>query len=373
MAKNEAHEAPGNYVSEWFGHRVYPIVVSTPKSLADQRNERCPFLSLATGTDRGCIKSDASKGVCTINSPSNRVRQDWLVCPYRALNPDLVSSAVKRLFNLPSTASPRILPAVNLGKPDERADITRRLSASELVFIYFDAKLGGELSIPQTARSPEFSFDVTIVELVEAGGIPHIGAFGILEIQTVDFHGSYRAAVRNLREGLRMHGGRFGRTLRGYQHWLAEGVEGPNIANVFKRTFYQMMFKFQLGQHERCAGCVLAIPQSVWDSWQKHLGAPELTPERDGSFSLLAPDHRPAGRFPAWIFVFDTVPRDELTPSPISLKKVIGTDAPSMSYWALEAAPKAALSNISSEAGLLAALARRFKPIWPELADTVTL
>ena len=365
--------APGNFVSEWFGHRVYPIVVSTPKSLADQRSERCPFLSYATGTDRRCIKSDASKGVCTINSPSNGVRQDWLVCPYRALNPNLVGSAVKRLFGLPDRASPRILPAVNLEKAAERANVARRLSGNELVFIYFDSKLGGELSIPQTARSPEFSFDVTIVELVNADGNPCIGRFGILEIQTVDFHGSYRAAVRNLGEGLRMHGDHFGTTLRDYQHWLAEGVEGPNIANVFKRTFYQMMFKFQLGQHDRCAGCVLAIPQSVWDSWQKHLGAPELTPERDGSFSLLAPDHRPVGRFPAWIFVFDTVPRSGVTPSPISLEKVIGTDAPSISYWALEVAPKAALSNISSEVGLLAALARRLKPIWPELAETVTL
>ena len=204
---------------------------------------------------------------------------------------------------------------MNLEKADERTNVARRVSAGELVFIYFDSKLGGELSIPQTARSPEFSFDMTIVELVKASGIPHIGRFGILEIQTVDFHGSYRAAVRNLGEGLRMHGDRFGTTLSDYQHWLAEGVEGPNIANVFKRTFYQMMFKFQLGQHDRCAGCVLAIPQSVWDSWQKHLGGPELTPERDGSFSLVAPNHRPPGRFPAWIFVFDTVPREGVTPS----------------------------------------------------------
>ncbi len=351
----------------------YPIVVSTAESLDDQRNERCPFLSQATGLDRSCIKSEASKGVCTINSVSNGIRQDWLVCPYRALNPALVGSAVKRLFGLSNSSTPRMLPAVNLEKEDERSDVARRLAAHELVFIYFDSKLGGELSIPQTARSPEFSFDMTIVELVQVGDVPHIGRFGILEIQTMDFHGSYRAAVRNLREGLRMHGDRFGTTLKEYQHWLGEGVEGPNIANVFKRTFYQMMFKFQLGQHNRCAGCVLAVPQSVWDSWQKHLGQPELTPELDGTFSLLTPEHRPADGFPAWIFVFDTAPEEGVTPSQITLAKMIGTDAPAMSYWALEVAPKAALSNISSEVGLLAALARRLKPIWPELADTVTL
>ena len=260
-------EAPGNYVSEWFGHRVYPKVVSTAAALADQQSERCPFLSEATAEDRLCIKSEASKGVCTINSPSNGRRQDWLVCPYRAINPELVGRAVRQLFGVSEGTAPSILPAINLHKAAVRDDVAMRLAAGDLVFIYFDAKLGGELSIPKTPRSPEFSFDVTIVELIQQDGIPHIGQFGILEIQTMDFHGSYRKAVRNLREGLRMHGERFGPTLQDYQRWLAEGVEGPNIANVFKRTFYQMMFKFQLGQHERCAGCVLAIPQSGWDSW----------------------------------------------------------------------------------------------------------
>lgn len=373
MAQRKARPR-GNFVSEWFGHRVYPMVVANAGALSDQRGERCPFLSQATGEDRRCIKGNASKGICTINSASNRVRQDWLVCPYRALNPDLVNRAVHRLFRLPDTgAAPAILPAVNLHRELVREDVATRLGKGELVFIYFDVKLGGELSIPESPRSPELSFDVTIVELIQQDGIPHIGRFGILEIQTMDFHGSYRAAVRNLRDGLRMHGERFAGQLEDNQHWLAEGVEGPNIANVFKRTFYQMMFKFQLGQHDRCAGCVLALPQSVWDSWQKHLGEPELTMESDGSFSLLAPDHRPEDGFPAWIYVFDTNPVKEKTPSPIVLTKMIGTDAPSISYWALEVAPAAARSKISSEAGLLAALARRLKPIWPELAKTVAL
>ncbi|MGH7088448.1 MAG: hypothetical protein ACREFQ_06065, partial [Stellaceae bacterium] len=72
MAKARRQEPPGNYVSEWFGHRVYPQVVSTPQALADQRSERCPFLSRATGEARRCIKSEASKGICTINSASTR-------------------------------------------------------------------------------------------------------------------------------------------------------------------------------------------------------------------------------------------------------------------------------------------------------------
>ncbi|MGO4726944.1 MULTISPECIES: hypothetical protein [unclassified Inquilinus] len=255
---------------------------------------------------------------------------------------------------------------------DVRNDIAKRLGEGQPVFIYFDKKTSGELSIPPTERSPEFSFDVTIVEVTSEQGLPHIGRFGILEIQTMDFHGSYRDAVRNLREGLRMHPKRFGPTVQENQWWLSEGVEGPNIANVFKRTFYQMMFKFQLGQHVRCAGCVLAIPQSVWDSWQRHLGAPELIAEADGTYSLLSPGRTRQQPCPAWIYVFDPDAASAQTPSPIVTRKMIGTDAQSISHWALEVAPAAALSNIDAEAGLLAGLSRRLRLFWPELARTVT-
>ena len=55
-------------------------------------------------------------------------------------------------------------------------------------------------------------------------------------------------------------------------NWLSEKIEGPNIANVFKRTFYQMVLKFKLAGHETCAGTTLALPRAVWDSWQRHLG-----------------------------------------------------------------------------------------------------
>ena len=37
-------------------------------------------------------------GVCTINNASNGSRQDWLVCPYRALDPNLIDNVVRRLF-----------------------------------------------------------------------------------------------------------------------------------------------------------------------------------------------------------------------------------------------------------------------------------
>ena len=103
MAKRP-REPHGNFVSEWFGHRLYPAVVSTSASVADQQSELCPFLTQATGETRTCIKAEAAKGVCTISSVSNGPRQDWLVCPYRALNDELVSNSIRQLFALLATA-----------------------------------------------------------------------------------------------------------------------------------------------------------------------------------------------------------------------------------------------------------------------------
>jgi len=257
-----------------------------------------------------------------------------------------------------------------LKRSDVRKDIQKRLVGGQPVFVYFDRKMGGELSIPPTKNSPEFSFDVTVVELLSKDGKACVGHFGIIEIQTMDFHGSYRTAVRNLREGLRLHTANFAKTLKSYPQWMSEDVEGPNIANVFKRTFYQMMFKFQLGKHGRCAGCVLAIPQAVWDSWQRHLGAPVLTQEANGTFSLRAPDKPIPEPWPAWIYVFEPDAAVNITPSPLKVQKLIGTDAPSISFWALEVAPAAALENIDSDVGFLNGLAYRLQGIWPELAAT---
>jgi hypothetical protein len=78
--------------------------------------------------------------------------------------------------------------------------------------------------------------------------LPSVGRFGVLEIQTMDFHGSYGRAVGNLKDTPRMFPANFSVTLNSNQHLLSDRMEGSNIANVFKRTFYQIMFKFQLGK-----------------------------------------------------------------------------------------------------------------------------
>lgn len=181
----------GNCVSEWFGHRVYPVVVHDADALADQRAGRCPFLSSATREERRCIKTPSAFGVCTISSSSNGPRQDWLVCPYRAVEPSLLSDAVERLFG-PAEGSPYlIVPAPALLREEARSAILSATASGGSAIVFLQDKLGGEISLAKTHRSPELSFDITLVEIRgSGGGLPDVSRYGILEVQTMDFHGS---------------------------------------------------------------------------------------------------------------------------------------------------------------------------------------
>ena len=359
----------GNFVSEWFGFRTYPAVCGGTDALRVQRARRCPFLTAATHEDRTCVKAASSSGICAINNASNGIRQDWLVCPYRALDPNLIREVVCRLFNPASSESIFIVPAPTLARLNTRAELIEQLRSGAPVVVYLQDKLGGEISVGATDRSPEFSFDVTLIELVSPNGSTvDVGRFGVLEIQTMDFHGSYRHAVANLNDSLRLHGPRFAEVLQENQRWLSDRIEGPNIANVFKRTFYQMMLKFQAGMHPRSVGTTLAIPQAVWDSWQRHLGRPELVPRDDGTYALRhlganGSDTR------AWIYVFETDAGSAVHPNPVVIKQVIATDPASVAYYALHEVPAWTFSDAGAAAAILAAIRRRLSAWWSELGS----
>lgn len=258
-----------NFISEWFGHRVFPDVNHQEGASEDQRKERCPFLSESTGRQRQCVKSKSSRGVCTVSSTSNGSRQDWLVCPYRGLDRSLILEMVEGVFG--ASSDRWVVPASSLSDGENQAKFLSLLEKGEKPVAFFQTKLGGEISIPRTRRSPEMSFDLTVGEFSMKDGRLSVSRYGMLELQTMDFHGSYRHAVKNLEDAQRLHGEQFHATLQKNQFWLGDRIEGPNIANVFKRTFYQMMFKFQLASLDDCAGTVLALPEAVWDSWQRHL------------------------------------------------------------------------------------------------------
>jgi len=190
-----------------------------------------------------------------------------------------------------------------------------------------------------------------------------------MEVQTMDFHGSYRAVVNNLQDALRLHNDSFHGALMRNQQWLSEKIEGPNIANVFKRTFYKIMLKFQIAKDESCAGCVIALPTSVWDSWQRHLGRPELEEEPGGTFKLREPGGHLDFQSSSWIYLFDIETSSVNSPNPIALRQVIATSAEAMEYFALQVAPEAAVAGVGTGDRVLASIRGRISIWWPELGQ----
>lgn len=364
---NKPHAA-GNYVSEWFGQRVYPMVRLDASKLVDDDAGVCPFLSDVQRRSTACVKNANSAGVCTVSSTSNGRRQDWLVCPYRVINSDIVSRGCQLIFGVAEAVTP--VPVTILSQPAGLHQFAADVMALGRGYLFFQDKLGGEISVLGTPRSPELSFDITLVEITpDAQGGFAATRFGILEIQTMDYHGTYKHAVGNLRDGLRLHPSSFAATLAAnLEHWAGEKVEGPNIANVFKRTFYQMLVKFKLaGDGTAAAGTILALPRAVWDSWQPFLGAPELEDESPGIKRLRRRGKQKTTAEPlnAFICVFDL---DATAPSPVSpvrIEHFIRVSPEQLTNHAFTEVPDNILHAIRSDESVLSRIRLRLAQWWP--------
>lgn len=363
------------HIAEWFGHRVFPTISYGDLPLADQRSGRCPFLTETLQVSTQCVKAPNSRGVCTISASSNGPRQDWLVCPYRALDDGLLADMVCRLYDMAPLDPVLIRPVVALVDVASRSEILNAAHGNTRVFVYFQDKLGGEISLSKTSASPELSFDITVVELLPANseGLwsssePEVtaGKYGVIELQTTDTHGSYSHAVKALTSALDLHQASFPGQLAENPEWAGRKIEGPNISNVFKRTFYQIAFKFQVTKRETSVGCALALPQPVWDSWQPFLGAPELREQPDGTWRLLD-DH--TARPSDWIYVFDidTEPGRSGKPAPIKVSLVIGTDAATLSRAAFEIAPAQAVAHGGEHDAVAETITRRLSRYLPSI------
>ena len=374
----------GNYVSEWFGRRIYPAVrLDGIGGITGANKNVCPFLTEMQSAKTECWKSANSKGVCTINSASNRagtpprrVRQDWLVCPHRVIHTDLVKESCARIFG--NDGAERYPIPVSALRNAEKLDLFKfDVSERGRGFLFFQDKLGGEISLSGTEKNPEMAFDVTLVEVLRtAGGGFGLGRYGIMEVQTMDFHGSYKAAVDALNNALDLHRTEFPAILQNNLDWARRGVEGPNIANVFKRTFYQMLVKFQLSSGNAAAGTVLALPEFVWDSWQPFLGGPTLV-ETGGGYSVIA--GAPATILNAFICVFDidaaavsgregeTGVAGATDISPIRIKTFIKVDPETLAHHAFTEVPREILRNIAGADLIMASIRNRLSPLWPEL------
>ena len=355
-----------NSISEWFGHRVFPTVTDAEAAVQDQKDERCPFLSESLAETRKCIKSANSRGVCTVSSEADGKQRDWVVCPYRTLTSPILPESARRLFCQAKGAEPLLVPAPALATPPVQRDVRSALDGDRKVLVYFMDKLGGEIDIPGSRRSPKFKLDTTLVEIATERGRPAIGKHGILEVQTMDFHGSYRDATESLTNALKLHPKGFAGQLQQNPNWASAGIQSPNIANVFKRTIYQILFKFQLGHHPDCAGAILALPGSVWDSWQPHLGAPELRATGQDTYRFA--DAKGSGReSKGWILIFDVDEASATTPNPIHITKTIEADWEILAQLAFQKAPEESMKHLIEKDSLRTIIRRRISEFWPEL------
>lgn len=84
-----------------------------------------------------------------------------------------------------------------MARAEDRERLTETIRRGDVAIIYLQDKHGGEISIQPTEQSPELPFGITLVHVVERAGVFTLGQHGVCEVHTMDFHGSYRAVVKN--------------------------------------------------------------------------------------------------------------------------------------------------------------------------------
>lgn len=363
------------HVSEWYGHRVFPVVATGDSAADDQAARRCPFLTQAVGTEVECAKNSTyrakekeadSRGVCTISASSNGPRQDWVVCPYRALDSSLLAGMVRQLYGLDQDQPVLIRPASALSEAATRDEVLNaaRDATSTRAFVYFQDTLSGEIGIPKPLASPQLPIDVTLIELTGQGDDLRVGRYGAIEFQATDTPESYAQAVTALSDALDLHGDAFHAVLQQNLEWAAFKVEGPDISSVFKQTFHQAALKFQVTRRDTSVGRVLALPRPVWDSWQPFLGALDLRQQPDGTWRLLDDiEANPSD----WIYVYD-ISEDQGAdggPASIDVSLVIGTDTATLSRVALDDAPAKVLPTGDTSDAVVNAIIQRLGSYLP--------
>ena len=355
MIKNK----PNNFIGEWFGYRLYPDVKCRADQVSDLQSGLCPFLSEITGRDCLCEKPTASQGVCTITTTKSGTK-DWMVCPYRSLDNAFLTSVVERIFGCKD--SPYIIPVSSLAYSQILSELKTAVANGQPAFLFFQDKLGGEINVPPTAESPELKFDITLVPVSFSGNTLQIHEFAIYEVQTMDFHGSYRHAVNALQSAVDLHGERFPQEVGKNSDWLGRKIEGPNIANVFKRTFYQLLLKFRLAEEHTCAGVALGLPEAVWDSWSPHLNSPTLQPYSD--YRVLEGTD-PERLSNSWIFVFETDRNSDAAREPLQSRYQIRVDVDALLRLAFSDVPDYISHNLVDR--VRAGITRRVSEVYPSV------
>jgi len=247
------------------------------------------------------------------------------------LEPKILHDVTQKIFSDPRETID-IYPVVHLQDAEKCAGILRKARKST-VYLFFQDKLGGEINIIGTDRTPELSFDITIVACRAQDDWLLLEKYGIFEAQTMDFHGSYKHAVSALLAAVDLHGEDFPRVIKENPEWLSRRMEGPNLANVFKRTIYQLILKFDMAGRDRCAGVVLGLPDPVWQSWGPHLGGLDWISEPQ------------AVTRNSWVFVLTPDFEARQSPNRIILKDEIAIDSARLIERAFGAVPERIASD----------------------------
>lgn len=102
--------------------------------------------------------------------------------PIGVINSDIVEAGCETIFQAPLTSRP--IPISILGDRKGLAILEAALGRDGRAFVFFQDKLGGEISISGTEASPEVAFDVTVAEITKFDNFLKVGRYGFIEIQT---------------------------------------------------------------------------------------------------------------------------------------------------------------------------------------------
>lgn len=245
-----------------------------------------------------------------------------------------------------------LLPVTVLHLAEKRELISTGIRGGRArVFLFSGNKIGGEVDLPESEASPGGKIDISVIEVTavkpDSGEPDAFGQHMFYEIQTADFHGSPLHAVRKLRELLPTCAEPdYHRQLKLSPEVCGHRVEGPNKANIFKRTLYQLIVKIRLAQHNDCAGFVMVLPVPVWESWLRHLGRPPLQPVEGDLVRLTTPAEQSSDApSRAWIFVFDIDRASSESPKPLHVAQRVATTWAALVHYAFEVASERAMAQ----------------------------
>ena len=134
------------------------------------------------------------------------------------------------------------------------------------------------------------------------------------------------------------------------------------------------MLKFKLSGHGAAAGTVLALPRSVWDSWQPFLGAPALDNESTEVLKFdLQEEDKAELPINSYICVFDLDSKSEDSISPARIQFYIRVSPERLSHYAFTVVPDNIMNKIRDKDSILSRVKERLSEVWPDLERKVLL